>query len=73
MSDWKEFRLQLDFGGNSAKITWIKEGGKLLSGKPMVSITNLPFDQPGDQSETESQQAAREAAKAHLQELIDQL
>ncbi|MED5549175.1 MAG: hypothetical protein VX529_07410 [Pseudomonadota bacterium] len=66
MSEWKEFKLQLDFGKNQADITWTK-------GRALVAVHNLPFDRPGEQTESESQEAARQSAKRVLQELLDQI
>ncbi|GGE32132.1 hypothetical protein GCM10011367_03260 [Marinicauda pacifica] len=67
MSEWEENGLQVDFGQDQASINWRRGRGA------MIHINRLPFNGPGQQTESETQAAVRRAAKQALQELLDQL
>ena len=67
MSEWEEKGLQVDFDKNHASINW-RHGRST-----MIHITQLPFDRPGEQTESETKAAVRLAAKQALQELLEQL
>ena len=70
MGDWTERRLDVDFGKNQAKISWGRGSGVRATS---IHVQNLAFNQPGEQTESQTQAAVREAAKQALQELLDQL
>ncbi len=67
MSTWRENRLEVDFNNDKAKISWMIDQGTL------IAVNNLPFNQPGEQKESETKDAVRAAAKRALQALLDQL
>lgn len=67
MSEWKEQQLQVDFGKNQSSVAWRKDRGV------MIHIHQLPFDKPGEQTESETQAAVRKAAKQALEDLLSQL
>lgn len=70
MSEWKEQSLSVDFGKNTAKISWRTGKGVFA---PSIHIHNLPFDKPGEQTQGETEAAVRREAKRALQELLNQL
>lgn len=69
MSDWKEADIKFSLNRNQADIHWRKGNGLAET----ISVRRIPFDQPGEQTESEIQEAVRKAAKKQLQELLGQL
>jgi hypothetical protein len=69
MSKWEERGINLDYGKNHGRITWHHKPGP----GPIVTVSMLKFDEPGEQTETQSQNAIRAASVAALRELLGQI
>tara|TARA_R110002124_G_scaffold271647_2_gene440577 strand:- start:551 stop:766 length:216 start_codon:yes stop_codon:yes gene_type:complete len=66
MSEWKINQLNVSLTSKTAHLNLVKGNNETH-----VNVANLDYDQPGEQTETELQQMVLKAAKAEIQNLLD--